>query len=161
MLDRQEYSSDTHLFCTQDPVNGGQLAAEWGTRETFIAVVTTNLPMIFPLFKVWLAPFLPSTLRSSSNNKAYKTPGSGFVTIGGGGASSHARKTTRNSTMISANMTFDNESEERIIKDGSDVKMQHLVATSDTQRRQGAILVSKQVSVTTEEFGSGRGGGQA
>jgi hypothetical protein len=25
---------------------GGQLAAEWGTRETFIAVVTTNLPMV-------------------------------------------------------------------------------------------------------------------
>ncbi|KAF3039645.1 hypothetical protein E8E11_000093, partial [Didymella keratinophila] len=105
------------IYVIVDPVNGGALAAEWGTRETFIAVVTTNLPMIFPLFKVWLQPFLPSTLRSSSNNKAYKTPGSGFVTIGGGGASSHANKTPRSRTRISANMTFDNESEERIFQD--------------------------------------------
>ena len=75
---------------------GGQVAAEWGTRETFIAVVTTNLPMIFPLFKTWLTPYLPSTLRLSSNNKAYKTPGSGFVTIGGSGEpSKHTRKGPR------------------------------------------------------------------
>ncbi|KAJ4985320.1 hypothetical protein SVAN01_09171 [Stagonosporopsis vannaccii] len=140
------------IYVIVDPVNGGQLAAEWGTRETFIAVVTTNLPMIFPLFKVWFAPFLPSTFRSNSNNKAYKSPGSGFVTIGGGGASSHARKTPRNGTLISANMTFSNESEERIIKENG-VKMQHLNATSGTQGAQGAIVVSKQVSVTTEEFG--------
>lgn len=143
---------DNVLTFLQDPVNGGQLAAEWGTRETFIAVVTTNLPMIFPLFKVWLQPFLPSTLRSSSNNKAYKTPGSGFVTIGGGGASSHANKTPRNGTRISANMTFDNESEERIFKD-NEVKMQHLHSPTEPQRSQGAIVVSRQISVTTEEFG--------
>ncbi|KAF2622925.1 hypothetical protein BU25DRAFT_451779 [Macroventuria anomochaeta] len=141
------------IYVIVDPVNGGQLAAEWGTRETFIAVVTTNLPMIFPLFKVWLAPLLPSTFRSSSN-KAYKTPGSGFVTIGGGGASSHARKTPRNGTLITANMTFDNESEERIVKESSDIKMQHLNSPAGTQRPQGAIVVSKQVSVTSEELGN-------
>lgn len=151
---------DRVLIIPQDPVNGGQLAAEWGTRETFIAVVTTNLPMIFPLFKVWLAPFLPSSFRSNSNNKAYKTPGSGFVTIGGGGASSHARKTPRNGTLVSASMTFGNESEERIIKENG-VRMQHLNATSGTQGSQGAIVVSKQVSVTTEELGGGRQFGQA
>ena len=142
------------LTSPQDPVNGGQLAAEWGTRETFIAVVTTNLPMIFPLFKVWFAPFLPSTLRSGSNNKAYKSPGSGFVTIGGGGASSHVKETPRNGILISANLTFDNESEERIIEECTDVKMQDLNNTTGSQRPQGAIIVSKQVSVTTEEFSS-------
>ncbi|KAJ8117660.1 hypothetical protein OPT61_g1197 [Boeremia exigua] len=148
------------IYVIVDPVNGGQLAAEWGTRETFIAVVTTNLPMIFPLFKVWLAPFLPTTLRSSSN-KAYKTPGSGFVTIGGGVASSHARRTPRSGTLITANTTFDNGSEERIVADSSDVKMQHLKTTSGTHKPQGAIIVSKQVSVTTEEVGNERGFGQA
>ena len=143
--DLSRYITDSR----QDPVNGGAHAAEWGTRETFIAVVTTNLPMIFPLFKVWLQPFLPSTLRSSSN-KAYKTPGSGFVTIGGGEASSHANKTPRSGTRISANMTFDNESEERMFK-ADDVRMQHL--QSPTQQHQAGIIVSKQVSVTTEPFG--------
>lgn len=130
----------------QDPVNGGRLAAAWGTRETFIAVVTTNLPMIFPLLKTWFAPWIPSTLRSSSNNKAYKSPGSGgFVTIGGGGAShgSRNRKDIHSAHHITENMTFDNESEERIVKGNGDMKLQDMDPNS--------IVVSKQVSVTTEE----------
>jgi hypothetical protein len=128
---------------------GGQLAAEWGTRETFIAVVTTNLPMIFPLIKNWLAPYLPSSF-SNSNNKAYKTPGSGFVTIGGGGtdgASARSRQ-AQNASHISANVAFDNESEEHIVKGNGDVKM------TDLHPAGANILVKKQVSVTTEDRGS-------
>ncbi|KAG9203139.1 hypothetical protein G6514_003662 [Epicoccum nigrum] len=139
------------IYVNTDPVHGGQLAAAWGTRETFVAVVTTNLPMIFPLFKVWFAPILPSSFRSSSNHKAYKSPSGGFVTIGGGGGSSQAKRTPRTRTSITANMTFDNESEERIMKDGMDVRMQDLHTGIDVQRPQGTIVVSKQVSVTTEE----------
>ena len=48
-------------------------------------------------------------------------------------------------------MTFDNESEERIMKDGMDVMMQHLHTRTDVQRPQGTIVISKEVSVTTEE----------
>jgi hypothetical protein len=33
----------------QDPINGAQLAGGWAVRETFVAVVTTNLPMVYPL----------------------------------------------------------------------------------------------------------------
>ncbi|KAF1925977.1 uncharacterized protein M421DRAFT_423259 [Didymella exigua CBS 183.55] len=139
------------IFVITDPIDGGALAAEWGTRETFVAVLTTNLPMIFPLLKIWLQPFLPSTLRSSSN-KAYKTPGSGFVTIGGGGASSHANKSPWSGARISANINLDNESEERIIEE-NDIKMQHLHSPAESQRPQGGIIVSKHVSVTTEAFG--------
>ena len=83
------------------------------------------------------------------------------MTIGGGGASSHARKTPRNGTLITGGLTFDNESEERIVKESSDVKMQHLKITAGIQRPQGAIVVSKQVSVTAEEFGDGSGFRQA
>jgi hypothetical protein len=128
---------------------GGQLAAEWGTRETFIAVVTTNLPMIFPLLKNWLAPYLPSSF-SNSNNKAYKTPGSGFVTIGGGGtggASARSRQ-AQSASHISANMTFDNESEEHIVKGEEVVRMAGL------HPGRANIVVQKQVSVTTEDRGS-------
>jgi hypothetical protein len=141
----------------QDPDHGGQLAAEWGTRETFIAVVTTNLPMIFPLLKTWLAPLLPSSLRSSSNNKAYKSPGSGFVTIGGGGgggASSRNRQGPRSVSRVTANGTFDNGSEEHIVKGDGDVKMQEIQTQDDTQRLDNAIVVSKQVRITTEERGN-------
>ena len=132
---------------------GGQLAAEWGTRETFIAVITTNLPMIFPLLKNWLASYLPSSF-SNSNNKAYKTPGSGFVTIGGGrsggtgGASSRNRAGAQSASHVSANMTFDNESEENIVNRDGDMKMQGLYPAGAN------IVVKKQVSVTTEDRGS-------
>ena len=114
--------------------------------------------MIFPLFKTWLAPFLPSNLRSSSNNnKAYKSPGSGFVTIGGGGgASSRSRQGPHTSSHITANMTFDNESEEHIVKGNGDMKMQHMHSTGGTQRALNTIVVSKQVRVTTEDYNSER-----
>ena len=103
------------------------------------------------MFKIWLQPVLSSTLRSSSYNKAYKTPGSGLVTIGGDGALSHAAR-LRGAARISANMTLDNESEERIFQD-NEVKVQVLYSPTESQRLQGGIIVSKQVSVTTESFG--------
>jgi hypothetical protein len=142
---------------SQDPVLGGQLAAEWGTRETFIAVVTTNLPMIFPLLKNWFAPFLPSSF-SNSNNQAYKTPGSGFVSIGGGrsggtgGASSRNRAGGKTTSHISANRTFDNESEEHIVKRDGDVKMTGLHPAGSN------IVVRQQVSITTEDRRSNESG---
>jgi hypothetical protein len=51
-------------------------------------------------------------------------------------------------------MTFDNESEEHIIRDGVDVKMQDLHTATGKPPSHGAIVVSKQVSVTTEEYGN-------
>ncbi|EOO02314.1 hypothetical protein UCRPA7_2195 [Phaeoacremonium minimum UCRPA7] len=39
------------IFVYIDPVNGAQLAGEWGTREAFVSVATTNLPMLFPLLR--------------------------------------------------------------------------------------------------------------
>ncbi|KAK3318778.1 hypothetical protein B0H66DRAFT_249663 [Apodospora peruviana] len=46
-----------------DPVNGAQQAGSWAVRETFVAVITSNLPMIFPLINRWGRPLL-GTLRS-------------------------------------------------------------------------------------------------
>jgi len=51
------------IFVLVDPTNGAQLAGEWGTREAFVAVFTTNLPMIFPLFKNWAKSLFHDTLR--------------------------------------------------------------------------------------------------
>jgi hypothetical protein len=170
LRDSEEHLCHRRTFCSQhlplftaansnlqDPVMGGQLAAEWGTRETFIAVVTTNLPMIFPLLKVWFAPLLPSSF-SNSNKKAYKTPGSGFVSIGGGrsggtgGASSRNRAGGKTTSHISANRTFDNESEEHIVKRDGDVKMTGLHPAGSN------IVVRQQVSITTEDRRSNESG---
>jgi hypothetical protein len=107
--------------------------------------------MIFPLLKTWFAPFLPSTIRSSSNHKAFQTPERGFVTIGGGGTSGASRPNARH---VKTLITFDNESEEHICKGAEDVKMQEMQSRG-SKNRSKSITVKKQVTVTTEDRPAG------
>jgi hypothetical protein len=132
-------------------VNGAELAGAWGTREAFVAVITTNLPMVFPLFRAWLKPFLGSSARSSA--KQYKTP-EGFRSIGGGGGGggedsrSHGVRVTRTPGSKGANpltnVSF-TESEERII---NDIKLQNMKAASTML--QGSQQGNKAIFVRTE-----------
>jgi hypothetical protein len=49
------------------------LAGSWAVRETFTAVVTTNIPMLFPTFKKAVAPIVSrvgSSLGFSRNSKS-------------------------------------------------------------------------------------------
>ncbi|OAA82314.1 hypothetical protein LEL_01859 [Akanthomyces lecanii RCEF 1005] len=70
------------ILITIDPINGPQTAGVWGVRESFVATVVTNLPIVFPrlkvLFKRHLTPIL--SLRSSRSGHS----ATGFRTIGGG-----------------------------------------------------------------------------
>lgn len=134
---------------SQDPVNGAQLAGSWAVRETFVAVVTTNLPMIFPLFRRWLGPYIStwvSTLRSTQ--KLEETPHDIVTYGGGGGHGSRGRggRTPLNSNPIT-NITF-SESEERLAG-GADVKMQDLKAWSEAGSGVGhhGHNIKKQVEV--------------
>ncbi|KAK7421592.1 hypothetical protein QQX98_002059 [Neonectria punicea] len=143
------------VFVLVDPVNGAQLAGSWGTREAFVAVITTNLPILFPLFRTWLTPLFGTVMRSSQ--KTYNTP-SGFRTIGGGGGGSGEQSRSRRgpptANPITANMSF-NDSEERIV---DEVKMQNFKAStrpvSDDQAPATGIVVSNQVEVTREDRSS-------
>ncbi|KAF7550891.1 hypothetical protein G7Z17_g5398 [Cylindrodendrum hubeiense] len=139
------------VFVLVDPVNGAQLAGSWGTREAFVAVITTNLPLLFPLFKTWLTPLFGSVMRSSQ--KTYNTP-SGFRTIGGGGGDqSRSRRGPPTANPITANMSF-NDSEERIV---DDVKMQNFKVSSEPVVAGGpinGIVVSNQVDVIHEDRSS-------
>ncbi|CAK7225147.1 hypothetical protein SCUCBS95973_005762 [Sporothrix curviconia] len=63
-----------------NPITGAQQAGSWACRETFVAVVTSNLPMIFPLARRYGSPFF-SSMRSGMSSKKSKTTGGG----GGGG----------------------------------------------------------------------------
>ncbi|KAK1749791.1 hypothetical protein QBC47DRAFT_129792 [Echria macrotheca] len=49
-----------------DPINGAQQAGSWAVRETFVAVVTSNLPMVFPLVTRWGKPLIGSLRTFSS-----------------------------------------------------------------------------------------------
>ncbi|KAL2259763.1 hypothetical protein VTK26DRAFT_6451 [Humicola hyalothermophila] len=59
-----------------DPINGAQKAGSWACRETFVAIVTSNAPMISPLVTRWSRPIIGS-LRSfqSSRMRRYKLSG--------------------------------------------------------------------------------------
>ncbi|KAG9252261.1 uncharacterized protein F5Z01DRAFT_638535 [Emericellopsis atlantica] len=165
------------VFVLVDPVNGAQLAGSWGIREAFTAVMVTNLPMIFPLFKTWIKPWFASALRSTSQKKTYELRNpSGFRTIGGGTAGegsgpSHAYSKNRSRTghgtgagssshAMSTNMTFDNDSEEMIVEEHKMGTIQVTVDNNNNNptRQQGhpatGIMVSNQVEVTHEDRSS-------
>ncbi|KAM0720863.1 hypothetical protein Q7P37_003148 [Cladosporium fusiforme] len=101
------------VLIVTDPINGAQLAGSWAVRETFVALVTTNLPMVYPLFSVLVGRHISSwvsTMRSTKKGDYNSTP-SELVTIGHGG---HMAKGMRASSNPLTNVTF-SESEERIV----------------------------------------------
>ncbi|KAK4097327.1 hypothetical protein N658DRAFT_489302 [Parathielavia hyrcaniae] len=145
-----------------DPVNGAQLAGSWAVRETFVAVVTTNLPMIFPAFKIWLAPLLTS-LRSTMRSSQSKTPHSASRELRTFGAGSSVRANRRdpptlyNITAVTATL---NESEERMVQtvhqDGKSGVRRGSESDADTGHGPGggkncSIRQQLEVSVVTEE----------
>ena len=102
------------LTSAQDPINGAQLAGSWAVRETFIAVVTTNLPMVYPLFYMLLGRHISSwvsTMRSI--NKTNENTGD-LVTIGGGNLDSKVQRVRASKGNPMGNVTF-SESEERMV----------------------------------------------
>ncbi|KAF4808390.1 hypothetical protein CGCSCA5_v012447 [Colletotrichum siamense] len=66
------------VLIISDPVNGASQAGSWAVRETFVAVVTTNVPMVFPLIRRWFSPIfgtVVSTLPLSNTNNKYGSKG--------------------------------------------------------------------------------------
>lgn len=133
---------------SQDPINGAQQAGSWACRETFVAVVTSNLPMIFPLVRRLFSPLL-STIRSYSS----KITGN-YAT--GTSRSDHIRLEDKNprrgmgprSVNPLTNFTF-TESEERIVEpQNPSASSQHTTGTSPPQ--QSGIMKEVKVSVTEE-----------
>ncbi|PYH80289.1 hypothetical protein BO82DRAFT_313273 [Aspergillus uvarum CBS 121591] len=138
------------VFIIVEQDKGASLAEEWGTRETFAAVITTNLPMVFHLLRTWLARAFGSAFQSSQ--RSYKIP-SGLQTIGGGGGpgASSSRYRGKASDPITIGLTF-TESEERMM---DDMKMQTLKAYprrlgTHQDTGNGAIVVSNQIEITHE-----------
>ncbi|KAK3988495.1 hypothetical protein QBC44DRAFT_100121 [Cladorrhinum sp. PSN332] len=68
-----------------DPINGARHSGSWALRETFVAVVTSNLPMVFPLFVKLARPLTgrirPPVSQGSCAAPKYNSP-SGDVKMG-------------------------------------------------------------------------------
>ncbi|GAB1198391.1 hypothetical protein APSETT444_007710 [Aspergillus pseudonomiae] len=134
------------IFVLVDPLHGAELSGAWGTRETFVAVMTTNLPMIFHLFKSWLGRVYGSAFNSTPT---HKYP-SGFQSIGGGGGDSRSRNRRKPSSGYPTSGTLTlTESEERMV---GDVKMHNLKThpLSPTGTVASSIVVSNRIEVTHE-----------
>ncbi|KAI0904954.1 hypothetical protein F4823DRAFT_567223 [Ustulina deusta] len=112
------------VLIVTDPIGGAQTAGSWAVRETFVAVITTNVPMIFPLVSGWIKAVIASLARSMRSGSYDKSADGKFrrsiVTFGGGAGNGHGPHTVNPLT----GFTF-TESEERMISQGQ-VKLQDL-----------------------------------
>lgn len=127
----------------QNPVEGAQNAGSWAVRETFVAVITTNLPIVYPLFHKLLTKVydsLPGTKRSTD---PYHDKPRDFVTIGGSGG---PKRTPTISYPISKG-TF-SESEERIMGVVHLQDMKKGSSESSAARREDDRGIQKQIEVT-------------
>ncbi|KAB5535367.1 hypothetical protein GE09DRAFT_359052 [Coniochaeta sp. 2T2.1] len=135
------------VFVLVDPVHGAEQAGAWGTRETFVGVLTTNLPFIFPLLRIWLAPMFKGILGSSK--PSYQTP-TGFRTIGGGGGGRSRSRSRRGPMPGNNHMSADislHGSEERIVCGGGGHDMKVLKVSN-------GVVVAKNVVQITQEAAS-------
>jgi hypothetical protein len=117
-----------------DPINGAQTAGSWAVRETFVALVTTNLPHIFPLLKTWFEPVVAKLSGHFSSNKKSEASRSrqGFRTFGGGGSTGPSWRGRGPPTANPITDFTRTESEERIV---SDVKLQDLKMEEESPLR--------------------------
>lgn len=93
-----------------NPIEGAQNAGSWAVRETFVATVTTNLPIVYPLFHKLLTMVLDTLPGTKRSTRPYSDKPRDFMTIGGSGG------LKRNPTISYpiSKATF-SESEERIM----------------------------------------------
>ncbi|RYP18706.1 hypothetical protein DL767_009780 [Monosporascus sp. MG133] len=135
-----------------DPVNGAQLAGSYAVRETFVAVVTTNLPMVFPLLKAWLSPVLESLIMSLRSTERLDDETSDHPrTFGTGSKPSWRGRGPPSQHHITTSAS--GESEERVVEN---VKMQTLKPSSDTNvgpagRGDNSIHKDVEVAVTYDK----------
>ncbi|OJD19222.1 hypothetical protein AJ78_00835 [Emergomyces pasteurianus Ep9510] len=124
------------VMIVTDPVNGAQSAGSWAVRETFIAVITTNLPMIFPLMKRWSTTIFGSLITSmrSSKRTGNETPKELRAFGGSSGHNSGYRRGRGPPTANPIPNTTFSESEERIIEE---YNMQDMKGSSKNNNNNG------------------------
>ncbi|KAH8729206.1 hypothetical protein BGZ61DRAFT_515353 [Ilyonectria robusta] len=97
------------IFILQSPITGPRQAATWAVRETFVAVITSNLPLTWGWMRQKLKPLFGSLI--SSDKSQYKTgPEPGSIMLGDRGDRrtwrSQQRPSTRTTITSSKNDVF-------------------------------------------------------
>ncbi|KAI1739739.1 hypothetical protein F4680DRAFT_134352 [Xylaria scruposa] len=138
------------VFVIVDPVNGAQLAGEWGTREAFVAVFTTNLPMIFPLIKNWISPIFGSTIWSTQKSSSRSREGA--QTIGGGSWSSK-RNRAHGINVLTTNLSATGSQEHMV----QEIPLQNLKISGEPGTHppaSNAVYITNQIDVVHEDVSS-------
>lgn len=138
------------VLIVTDTVNGAQLAGSWAVRETFVAIVTTNLPLVFTLIKGWLGPLVTRVTTGRSSQKDPNSNGNSRTTpTFGGGRSWRGRGHGPPTANPITDFTM-NESEEHIV-----YEMDHMTEEGTHEKKTGDnsynIYKSVQVAVVREE----------
>ncbi|KAI1772038.1 hypothetical protein F4818DRAFT_427419 [Hypoxylon cercidicola] len=141
------------IFIVTDPINGAQQAGSWAVRETFVAVITTNMPIVFPFVITQLTPVLGSLVQSVKGSIDKKSPDGtprSLITWGGGGKQSWRGRGPRTPNPIT-DLTY-TESEERMLNQGH-IRMHEVginnVTTYDHNPHGNNIRKDVDVAVTT------------
>ncbi|KAB2576770.1 hypothetical protein DBV05_g4570 [Lasiodiplodia theobromae] len=71
----------------KDPIHGAQAAGSWACRETFVAVIIGNAPMIYPLFRRGVERVYHYSSSSRFSGRPYGDNGPASSSNGGGGNS--------------------------------------------------------------------------
>ncbi|KAJ4422674.1 hypothetical protein N0V82_002678 [Gnomoniopsis sp. IMI 355080] len=161
------------VLIVTDEVNGAQLAGSWAVRETFVAVVTTNLPMLSPIIQKairaissekilsWLA------MSSRSRRRGTDRHSSGQVLAGESRSvhlntviSSKQQRSKEPKSKSMYHITAFSESEERIMGMTGQIMQQEMIrerdeaaATCEESGRtspRGGIQQQVEVTVTRE-----------
>lgn len=115
----------------KNPVNGAQQAGSWAVRETFVAVITTNMPIVFPFIRSQVTPIFDSlvqSVRGSTDKKSVNGTPRSLITWGGGGKQSWRGRGPRTPNPITE-FTF-SESEEHMLNQ-SQFRMHEMSPNTD------------------------------
>lgn len=133
-----------------DPVNGAAQAGSWAVRETFVAAVIGNIPMIYPLFARTVAKVQSSVLSSALGGSSNKHSMGGSHNMAGGDSMKPSKPARRKMNLMSIGLTTlgGGDSAERIVDNvppvtrgqgsptlnGISVTKEFVTSTTGTQR---------------------------
>jgi hypothetical protein len=118
------------VLLTIDPKTGAPVSGNWAIREAFVAIITTNFPVVFSLVKGMLGPAFssrgtsdPSKLKGSSGHEM----GTNLESKGGSESARRTGKGREGASKMTTTQMLLSESEENILKgNGDDVGLSPL-----------------------------------
>ncbi|KAI0403698.1 hypothetical protein F4802DRAFT_570704 [Xylaria palmicola] len=134
------------ILMITDPVNGAATAGSWSVRETFVATITSNLPVVFPLFRIWFSPVIGALSSSASYvKKSSRASSRELYTFGRSPRNLGRRGVVRTANPIT-DITF-NESEERMV---NGIAMQSLETSGESKTENPSGIMGERIRKDVE-----------